>query len=94
MEAIKYDENQSAARQMGRNAGWTNWDDQSKGLNGRAIYVAGGEGWDVEEGLDKTFHSWLGGAPSGDLVRVQRSPRVGGDWLSKNENKKFDRMFR
>ena len=43
-EAIKYDESQSAARQMGRNAGRTNWDDQSKGLNGRAIYVAGEEG--------------------------------------------------
>jgi hypothetical protein len=47
-EAIKYDESQSAARQMGRNAGRKNWDDQNKGLNGRAIYVAGGDGWDVE----------------------------------------------
>jgi NAD(P)-dependent dehydrogenase (short-subunit alcohol dehydrogenase family) len=76
-EAIKYDESQSAARRMGRNAGGTNWDDQSKGLNGRAIYVAGGEGWDVEEGLDKTEFLWLGQGPSGDLVKAQR------DWLSK-----------
>jgi hypothetical protein len=55
-EAIKYDESQSAARQMGKNAGWTSWDDQNKGLNGRAIYVAGGDGWDVQEGLDRTQH--------------------------------------
>jgi len=48
----------------------------------------------VEEGPDTAFHLWLGGGPSGDLVRVQRSPRIGGDWLSKNENKKFDWMFR
>jgi hypothetical protein len=25
---------------------------RARGLNGRAIYVAGGEGWDIEEGLD------------------------------------------
>jgi NAD(P)-dependent dehydrogenase (short-subunit alcohol dehydrogenase family) len=40
-EAIKFCE--SATRQTARNAGGTNWDDQSKGLNGRAIHVAGGD---------------------------------------------------
>ena len=38
-EVIKYGESQLAARQMGRNAGGTNWDDHSEGLNGRGIYV-------------------------------------------------------
>jgi hypothetical protein len=52
--AIKYGESQPAARQVGRNARGTNWDDRSKGLNGRAISVAGGKGRDVEEGLDRT----------------------------------------
>lgn len=30
------------------------------GANGKAIYVEGGRGWDIEEGLDRTRHEWLG----------------------------------
>ena len=59
-EAIKYDETQSQARQMGHNARGTDWDDHSRGLDGRAIYVAAREGWDIEEGLNRTEHLWLG----------------------------------
>ena len=82
-DAIKYDEGQSQARQMGKNAGGTNWDDPSRGLNGRAIYVAGGEGWDIEEGLDRTEHLWLGQEPSSTMAEAQQALGVGGDWLSK-----------
>jgi NAD(P)-dependent dehydrogenase (short-subunit alcohol dehydrogenase family) len=82
-EAIKYDESQSQAKQMGKNAGGTDWDDQSHGLNGRAIYVAGGEGWDIEEGLDRTEHLWLGQEPSSTMTKAQRSLGAGADWLSK-----------
>jgi NAD(P)-dependent dehydrogenase (short-subunit alcohol dehydrogenase family) len=82
-EAIKYDESQSQARQMGKNAGGTNWDDQSNGLDGRVIYVAAGKGWDIEEGLDRTEHLWLGQEPSSTMTKAQRALGVGGDWLSK-----------
>lgn len=80
-QAIRYDAGQSQARQMGRKAGGTNWDDQSPGLSGRAIYVAGGEGWDIEEGLDRTEHLWLGEEPSATMTKAQLSLGLGGDWL-------------
>jgi NAD(P)-dependent dehydrogenase (short-subunit alcohol dehydrogenase family) len=82
-QAIKYDESQSRARAMGRHAGGMDWDDQSHGLHGRAIYVAGGEGWDIEEGLDRTEHLWLGAEPSAAMAKAQRSLGGGGDWLGK-----------
>jgi hypothetical protein len=82
-EAIKYDESQSQTRQMGKNAGGTNWDDQRNGLNGRAIYVAAAEAWDIEEGLDRTEHLWLGQEPSSTMTKAQRALGIGGDWLSK-----------
>ena len=81
--AIKYDEADTQARQTRKNAGGMNWDDQSHGLNGRAIYVAGGQGWDIEEGLDLTEHLWLGSQPSASLKVAQRALGAGGDWLSK-----------
>ena len=83
-DAIKYDESQSQARQMGKNAGGTNWDDQSRALNGRAIYVAGGEGWDIEEGLDRTEHLWLGQEPSSTMTGAQRTLPIGDDWPRKD----------
>lgn len=30
------------------------------GLNGKAVYVVGGKGFDVEEGLERTLPEWLG----------------------------------
>jgi len=87
-EAIKHDPEQSEAKQLGRNAGATNWEDQSHGCHGRAIYVAGAEGWDIEEGLDRTEHLWLGNEPSTAMTHAQKSLGVGSDWL-KEEPKKY-----
>ena len=87
-EAIRYDAQQSKAKEMGRNAGAMKWDDQSQGCHGRAIYVAGAEGWDIEEGLDRTEHLWLGEEPSTVMTHAQKSLGVGTDW-TKGETKKY-----
>ena len=75
--AMKYDVTWQETTGKGRNAGGTNWEDQSKGVSGRAIYVAGGQGWDVEEGLDRTEHLWMGEDPSTTLIKIQAAMAAG-----------------
>ncbi|KAK4949990.1 hypothetical protein LTR10_011832 [Elasticomyces elasticus] len=45
------------------------------GLTGRAFYLEGGVCWDIEEGLDRTRHLWLGEQPDGQIVKVQQLMR-------------------
>lgn len=49
--------------------------DETKGLTGRAFFVEGGVCWDIEEGLDKTRHLWLGEKPNSQIVQVQQLMR-------------------
>ncbi len=40
-------------------------------LNGRAIFVAGGRGFDTEEGVDRTRPQWMGEENNSDFVKGQ-----------------------
>lgn len=40
-------------------------------INGKAVYVADGKGFDIEEGLDRTEPDWLGQKQAKDLARGQ-----------------------
>lgn len=50
------------------------------GINGRAIYVEGGKGWDAEEGLAYTQPYWLGKGPCDRLVQGQKELGSGSNW--------------
>ncbi|KAH6695352.1 hypothetical protein F5X68DRAFT_243911 [Plectosphaerella plurivora] len=52
-------------------------------LNGRAILVSGGRGFDTEEGLDRTLPQWMGQGLSQDFYRGQEAIGLGDDWSSK-----------
>jgi hypothetical protein len=34
------------------------------GMNGKAVYVEGGQGWEIEDGLSNTMPLWLGEEPT------------------------------
>ena len=55
------------------NHGGVDWDnvDGTDGLTGRAFYVEGGLCWDIEEGLDRTRHLWLGKRPNDGVLGTQ-----------------------
>ena len=61
---------------------WGEFEERS-GVNGRAIYVEGGRGWDIEEGLDRTQDLWMGKGPSERLAKGQAQLGAGGGWSSK-----------
>ncbi|KAF4302342.1 putative 3-hydroxyacyl- protein [Botryosphaeria dothidea] len=44
-----------------------------KALNGLAVYVEGGRGWEIEEGLKRTMKQWLGAEP---VERIEEDKRV------------------
>lgn len=44
---------------------------RDESIHGKAIYVAGGKGFDIEEGIDRTEPEWLGEEQSKDLARGQ-----------------------
>ena len=75
-------------RTKASHAGGIDWDDQyaetggtmRQGLNGRGIYVIGGEGWDIEEGLDRTEIIWLGRRLSELLVKANKGLGDGTKW--------------
>ena len=62
------------------NTGGGEWNDEEKGLNGRAIYVEGGKAWEIEEGLAYTQPYWLGRGPCERLVQGQRVLGEGSNW--------------
>lgn len=40
-------------------------------LNGRAVFVSGGQGFDTEEGYDRTLPQWMGKENAKDFIRGQ-----------------------
>jgi NAD(P)-dependent dehydrogenase (short-subunit alcohol dehydrogenase family) len=61
-------------------------DGEDKEWNGRAVFVEGGRGWDIEEGIDKTEEQWLGKEVAERLNRGQDVLGDGTDW-TKPESK-------
>lgn len=55
--------------------------------NGQAVFVEGGRGWDIEEGINKCEEVWLGREVSRTLARGQEVLGDGTDW-TKPERKK------
>ena len=49
-------------------------------LTGLAIYVEGGEGWELEKDLDKTDHLWMGEVMSRNCAKIQEALGAGVDW--------------
>jgi NAD(P)-dependent dehydrogenase (short-subunit alcohol dehydrogenase family) len=56
------------------------------GGNGKAVFVEGGRGWDIEEGINRTEEVWLGRDVSRTLARGQEVLGDGTDW-TKPESK-------
>jgi NAD(P)-dependent dehydrogenase (short-subunit alcohol dehydrogenase family) len=50
-------------------------------LNGTAIFVAGGRGFDTEEGIDRTLPQWMGQENSEVFLRGQEILGLGGNWV-------------
>ena len=48
--------------------------------NGKAVFVEGGRGWDIEEGINATEEVWLGREVSRTLNRGQEILGDGTDW--------------
>jgi short-subunit dehydrogenase len=51
-----------------------------KGMNGKAIYIEGNRGWDVEENIDKLSPQWMGEQQTKDFYRgtgIIQSVRLG-----------------
>jgi hypothetical protein len=51
------------------------------GLNGRALFVLGGEVYDIEEGLDRTEDLWLGRNITAKLEKAQKGLGTGDNWV-------------
>jgi len=52
-----------------------------EGYNGRAVFVEGGRGWDIEEGINDTEERWLSESVSKTLNRGQVVLGDGTDWV-------------
>jgi NAD(P)-dependent dehydrogenase (short-subunit alcohol dehydrogenase family) len=50
-------------------------------LHGRALYVVGGEGYDIEEGLDNSESLWLGPKAADHLRQAQEGIGKGSQWI-------------
>jgi hypothetical protein len=48
--------------------------------NGKAVFVEGGRGWDIEEGINRCEEQWLGLEVSRTLARGQEVLGDGTDW--------------
>lgn len=68
----------------GENAGALQWGqfEERRGISGRAIYVEGGRGWDIEEGLCRTQSLWMGRGPTERFQRGQIELGTGSDWIA------------
>ena len=47
-------------------------EDEAQMCNGLSVYVEGGRGWEVEEGLEATRDVWLGKGPNARLMAAGR----------------------
>lgn len=50
-------------------------------LHGRALYIVGGEGYDIEEGLGNSESLWLGGKAAEHLRQAQEGIGKGSQWI-------------
>jgi len=57
------------------------WEVDGGNYNGRAVFVEGGRGWDIENGINSNEESWLGESVSKTLNRGQVMLGDGTDWV-------------
>jgi NAD(P)-dependent dehydrogenase (short-subunit alcohol dehydrogenase family) len=58
------------------------WEEKGiAGYNGRAVFVEGGRGWDIEEGINANEEEWLGKDVSRTVNRGQVVLGDGTDWI-------------
>lgn len=50
-------------------------------LNGKAVFVAGGHGFDTEEGIDRTLPQWMGEENAKVFLRGQEILGLGDNWV-------------
>jgi NAD(P)-dependent dehydrogenase (short-subunit alcohol dehydrogenase family) len=50
-------------------------------LNGKAVFVSGGRGFDTEEGIDRTLPQWLGEENAKVFLRGQEILGLGDKWV-------------
>ncbi|KEF63645.1 uncharacterized protein A1O9_01623 [Exophiala aquamarina CBS 119918] len=54
-------------------------------MNGKAIYVEGGRGWEIEDNINHLESQWLGEEQAASLARGQEVLGAGMDWAAKKE---------
>lgn len=82
-QAVWYDgvDYQGVRRRQNRGTmDWDNMERDARGMSGRSWFVAEGNAWDIEEGLDRTEDLWMGKGASDILRRGQKVFGLGGDW--------------
>lgn len=52
----------------------------TEGFYGKAVYVEGGKGWEIEEGLDRTMPQWVGEEPARRIKEVLAVVGTGDAW--------------
>ncbi|KAJ4525311.1 hypothetical protein HRR83_000990 [Exophiala dermatitidis] len=81
-DPIWYDEEEAEGVKKMSSAGGMDWDHPLEtGVNGRGIFIMGGNCYDIEEGLDRTEELWLGKKVSGWLQKGQQNLGNGTHWL-------------
>lgn len=55
-----------------------------KPQTGLAVYVEGGEGWEIESELDRLDEQWMGEKMARSCVRINEALGVGDSWAVKN----------
>jgi hypothetical protein len=53
------------------------------GMNGKAVYVEGGQGWEIEDGLRSTMPQWVGEEPTRRLREGLALVDTGEAWTIK-----------
>lgn len=56
-------------------------------MNGKAIYVEGGRGWEIEDNINRLESQWLGEEQALSLARGQEVLGAGMDWAAKGKKK-------
>lgn len=46
--------------------------EEAEKCNGLSVYVEGGRGWEIEEGLDATRELWMGKEPNESLMAAMK----------------------
>lgn len=54
--------------------------------NGKAIFVGGGQGWDIEEGINSLRPQWLGVETNAAIERARSHLGTGGSWTKGSQS--------